>query len=127
MITPFFRLVFVHAVWHAGSYFPEVKVKASRVQLSVPVDYTFPGILQARILQWIVCSLLQGFFPTQGSNPGLPRCRWILHQLSHREALYFPDQGSNLSPLRSWSHNHWATREVPTLPHFTVRTEAQRD
>ena len=28
-------------------------------------------------------SLLQGVFPTQGSNPGLPHCRWILHQLSH--------------------------------------------
>ena len=31
-------------------------------------------------------SLLQGIFPTQGSNPGLPQCRWILYQLSHREA-----------------------------------------
>ena len=29
------------------------------------------------------CSLLQGIFPTQGSNPGLPHCRQILHQLSH--------------------------------------------
>ena len=29
-------------------------------------------------------SLLQGIFPTQGSNPGLPNCRWILYQLSHR-------------------------------------------
>ena len=28
--------------------------------------------------------LLQGIFPTQGSNPGLPRCRWILYQLSHK-------------------------------------------
>ena len=27
-------------------------------------------------------SLLQGIFPTQGSNPGLPNCRWILYQLS---------------------------------------------
>ena len=26
--------------------------------------------------------LLQGIFPTQGSNPGLPHCRWILYQLS---------------------------------------------
>ena len=26
-------------------------------------------------------SLLQGIFPTQGSNPGLPRCRRTLHQL----------------------------------------------
>ena len=27
-------------------------------------------------------SLLQGIFPTQGSNPGLPPCRRILYQLS---------------------------------------------
>ena len=29
-------------------------------------------------------SLLQGIFPTQESNPGLPHCRQILYQLSHR-------------------------------------------
>ena len=28
-------------------------------------------------------SLLQGIFPTQGYNPGLPHCRRILYQLSH--------------------------------------------
>ena len=28
--------------------------------------------------------LLQGIFPTQGSNPGLLHCRWILHCLSHQ-------------------------------------------
>ena len=27
-------------------------------------------------------SLLQGYFPTQRSNPGLPHCRWILYHLS---------------------------------------------
>ena len=27
-------------------------------------------------------SLLQGIFPTQGSNPCLPHCGWILYQLS---------------------------------------------
>ena len=35
-------------------------------------------------------ALLQGLFPTQGSNPGLPHCRWILYRLSH--------QGSPRSP-----------------------------
>ena len=30
------------------------------------------------------CSLLQGIFLTQGSNPGLPHCRRILYQLSHK-------------------------------------------
>ena len=29
-------------------------------------------------------SLLQGIFPTQGSNPALPHCRWILYQRSHK-------------------------------------------
>ena len=29
-------------------------------------------------------SLLQVIFPAQGSNPGLPHCRWVLHQLSHK-------------------------------------------
>ena len=29
-------------------------------------------------------SLLQEVFPTQGSNPGLLHCRWILYQLSHK-------------------------------------------
>ena len=29
-------------------------------------------------------SLLQGIFQTQGSNPGLLHCRWILHQPSHQ-------------------------------------------
>ena len=29
-------------------------------------------------------ALLQGIFPTQGLNPGLPHCRQILYQLSHQ-------------------------------------------
>ena len=29
-------------------------------------------------------SLLQVIFPTQGLNPGLPHCSWILYQLSHK-------------------------------------------
>ena len=29
-------------------------------------------------------SLLQGIFPTQGLNPALPHCRWILYQLSYQ-------------------------------------------
>ena len=30
--------------------------------------------------------LLQGFFPTQGSNPGLPHCRQMLYRLSHQRS-----------------------------------------
>ena len=31
--------------------------------------------------------LLQGIFPTQGLNPGLLNCRWILYSLNHQESL----------------------------------------
>ena len=34
-------------------------------------------------------SLLQGIFPTQGSNPGLSHCRQILYQLSHKGSPSF--------------------------------------
>ena len=33
-------------------------------------------------------ALLQGIFPTQGSNPGLPHCRQILYYLSHQGSSY---------------------------------------
>ena len=33
-------------------------------------------------------SLLQEIFPNQGSNPGLPHCRQMLYQLSHKWSLY---------------------------------------
>ena len=33
--------------------------------------------------------LLQGIFPTQGSNPGLTHCRQILYQLSHKGSPLF--------------------------------------
>ena len=33
-------------------------------------------------------SLLQGIFLTQGLNPGLPPCRGILYQLSHKGGLH---------------------------------------
>jgi len=40
-------------------------------------------------------SLLQGIFPTQGSNPGLPHCRphcrQILYQLSYKGSPRIPE------------------------------------
>ena len=66
-----------------------IQVKSVRKGKTNTVRYLFAtpwtrvhGILQARILDLL--SLLQGIFSTQGSNPGLPHCRQILYQLSHR-------------------------------------------
>ena len=41
-------------------------------------------ILRALSIQYML-SLLQGIFPTQGSDPGLLNCRLILYHLSHQE------------------------------------------
>ena len=35
-------------------------------------------------------ALLQGIFPTQGSNPGLPHCRSILYHLSRQGSPHVP-------------------------------------
>ena len=48
--------------------------------------------------------LLQGIFPTQGLNPGLPHCRQTLYRLSH--------QGSNI-------HSSSVYMSVPVLIHPT--------
>ena len=42
-------------------------------------------------------SLLQGIFPTQGSNLGLLHCRQILYQLCHKESPNCEEVSSNLS------------------------------
>ena len=46
-------------------------------------------------------SLLQGIFPTQGLNPGLPHCRRILYQLSHKAS---PVHSKCATPESSQSH-----------------------
>ena len=71
----------------------KVKVKSlSRVQL-----FATPWTVASRLLHaWdflgkrtgMGCHfLLQGIFPTQRSNPGLPHCRQTLYRLSHQGSL----------------------------------------
>ena len=71
-------------------------------------------------------ALLQGIFPTKGSNPGLPHCRQILYHLSHQgnprilEWVAYPFSRGSLW-LRNWTgvsciadrfFTSWATREA---------------
>ena len=70
-------------------------------------------------------SLLQGIFPTQGSNSGLPHCGQILYQLSHKgsprilEWVAYPFSRGSSQP-RNWTRvsciagrffTNWAMRE----------------
>ena len=71
-------------------------------------------------------SLLQGIFPTQGSNPGLLHCGQILYQLSHQgsprilEWVAYPFSSRSSQP-KNWTgvsciagrfFTNWATREA---------------
>ena len=54
-----------------------------------PLDYNLPGSSvhgdSPGKNTGVGChTLLQGIFPTQGLNPCLPHCRWILYHLSHQ-------------------------------------------
>ena len=86
------------------------------VWLCNPIDLVH-GILQVRILEWVAFSSLQGIFPTQGSNPGLPHCRRILYQLSHKgsarilEWVAYPFS-SGSSRLRNWTRVYLHCRRV---------------
>ena len=79
-----------HLFWLSHCYsFILIEKPNSCLILCNPMDCSPPGssvhgILQARILEWVAI-LSPGIFPTQGSNPGLPHCRWILYCLSHHE------------------------------------------
>ena len=52
-------------------------------------------------------SLLQGIFPTQGSNTGLPHCRQILYQLSHKGSLVLDIAKCHLLGKLLLVEKHW--------------------
>ena len=51
--------------------------------------------------------LLQGVFPTQGSNPGLPHCRGLLYRLNH--------QGSPVKSLLGRKEYVWIGTEAVSV------------
>ena len=75
--------------WSPGS--KQGSESRSVVSVCDPMD-CIHGILQARILEWVAFPFR--IFPTQRLNPGLPHCRGIFYQLSHkgsprRHAIWF--------------------------------------
>ena len=82
-------------------------------------------------------SLLQGIFSTQGSNPGLLHCWWILYHLSQQGSptilkwVAYPFSWGS-SWLRNWTgvscisgrfFTSWATREAHDKPRQHIRKQ----
>ena len=82
-------------------------------------------------------SLLQGIFPTQGSNPCLLHCRGILYQLSHKGSPRIPEWvaypfSSRSSQPRNWTgvsciaggfFTNWARRciQIQSLEKLSIK------
>ena len=80
----------MHCLNCSHNFHQWVLVAQSCLTLCDPMDCTPPGssvheIFPGKNTGAGCHSLLQGNFPTQGLNPGLPHCRQILYHLSHQE------------------------------------------
>ena len=79
------------------------------------------------------CSLLQGIFPTQGSNPGLLHCRQILYQLSYQGSpthTLYQLQGSSFNVVLWLSRASLVAQRVknpPAMPETWVRSLGWED
>ena len=67
---------------------PHSRILAWETPWTEEPQVTVPEVPKSRTqlvnIKMGILSLLQGIFPTWGLNPGLPHCRWILYQLSHK-------------------------------------------
>ena len=78
------------------TYYGESEVAQSCPTLCNSMDCSLPGssihrIFQARVLEWVAVSFLQGTFPIQGSNLGLSHCtvKQTLYHLSHQGSITY--------------------------------------
>ena len=108
----------------------KVNVTQSCPTLCNPMDYTNRWNSPDQKTGVGSLSLLQGIFPTQGSNPGLPHCRRVLYQLSHKGsprilewvAYLFSSRSSQprnqtgVSCIAGGFFTNWAMREAPCTP-----------
>ena len=103
-------------------FIPEMKYKRA-IHCSPKVGFfSFLRSLQARVLPPGVGSLvfLQGIFPTQGLNPHLPQCRWILYQLSHKQSprilawLAYPFSSGSSQPRNQMESPALQVDSLPT-------------
>ena len=102
---------------------PPEKPKFKSLVLSCPTLLRPRGLWPTRLLRpWdspgkntgVGCHfLLQGIFPTQGSNPGLPHCRQTLWSLSH--------QGS---PREAWRAEQFLIKGEAATEPTEVRLKA---
>ena len=95
LVSIFFRLKFINA-WLSIKHIMMNSLLYNLYSLSCltlcdPMDCSLPGssVHEDSLGKntGVGChGPFQGIFPIQGSDPGLPHCRWILYHLSHQRS-----------------------------------------
>ena len=93
----------------------KVKVAQSCPTLCDSVDYS-PWNSPGQNTEEGSLSLLQGIFPTQGLNLGLPHCRQILYQLSHKGKPIVPKKLALITTVALYSNFPY----LPLLSAFNI-------
>ena len=116
------QLKWIELIWSIQSEITQLCPTHCNPMVSVYSPWNSPG---KNTGVWSL-SLLQGIFPTQGLNPGLPHCKQILYQLSHKgsprilEWVAYPfSRGSSWPRHQTWVSciagrffTNWAIREA---------------
>ena len=115
----------------AGRFFttePPGKVKVAQLcpTLCDPMDYN-PWNSPGQNTAVGSLSLLQGIFPTQGSNPSLLHCKWMLYQLSYQGSP--PKNQASLNFMAAVTvHSDFGAQEnkVCHCFHFTANRRGEK-
>ena len=84
----------------------------SRAQL-FETPWILPGDLPGKNTGVGCHALLQGIFPTQGSNPGVPHCRRILYCLNHQGSPRIPTREAQEFPPGK-PQEYWSGQPIPS-------------
>ena len=128
---PWCNWLFCHQLPKSGAHVIKILKKwkwksLSRVRLLWPRGLYSPWNSSGQNAGVGSLSLLQAIFLTQGLNPGLLHCRWILYQLRHKESPRIlewaacpfsrgssrPRNLTGVSCLAGRSFTNWASREA---------------
>ena len=123
-------LKITHAVYH-------IQLCFKYIQLCNPTDYSLSGSTvhgdsPGKNTKVGCHAHLQRICPTQGSNLGLPHCKWILYHLSHQESprilecvaypffrgSSWPRNQTKVSCIAGGFFTSWATRKAQIIRTF---------
>ena len=94
-----------------------------------PPGSSVSGLLQARLLEWVAIPFSRGSSQPRDQTQGLPHCRWILYQLSHKgsprilEWVAYPFSSGSSRPrsqtrvscITGRFFTNWAIKEAPNI------------